>query len=83
MNHKVSPQMQIYLDPDQCRKFGVDYYGSGRKITVNAQMLMDSNPNGYDAQHQRMLKPTIEVDGDLVLSQADLPGWFNIVAEIK
>ena len=80
--HKVSKGMEIYLDRTQCDKFGVNYYGEGRTITLCAKMILESKGgDGYDEAHKRMLQPSVEAGSDLVLKQTDIPGWFPIVAE--
>ena len=66
---------RVYVDVDQCRKFGVDYYKKGDVLVVAASTLLKSGGFSYDKEHQDILKPlgsrTIEA-----VNQGY--GWFKI-----
>ena len=69
---------EVYVDRDQCQSFGVEYFSTS-SFYMTADVLLDSKGgDGYDTNHQHLLKP-LGTDY-IVLSRqhGEKPGWFKI-----
>ena len=69
---------EVYLDRNQCRDFGVEYF-SKSSFYLTADVLLNSKGgDGYDTTHHKLLQP-LGIDY-IVLSRqhGEKPGWFKI-----
>jgi hypothetical protein len=68
---------QIYFDRTQCRTFGISYFHEG-KISLPADIILQSKMHGYDEEHQGFLK---SIGRDVVYlnkQSTDAPGWYTV-----
>ncbi len=75
---ETSPE--IYLDRHQCNSFRASYWHDS-KLSVRADILLESKWSGYDDYHRKLLKP---LGSKLIVIRResnDSPGWFKIVLE--
>jgi len=66
---------QIYLDRDQCSRFGVEYFGAD-SISLRADVILGSKD--YDKQHQDYLGSFGVKVIHLTKTKSDSPGWYSI-----
>ena len=68
---------QVYFDRTQCRTFGISYFHEG-KISLPADIILQSKMHGYDEEHQEFLK---SIGRDVVYlnkQSTDAPGWYTV-----
>jgi hypothetical protein len=68
---------QIYFDRTQCRTFGMPYFQEG-KISLPADIILESKMHGYDKEHQEFLKPMGRAVVYLSKQSTDAPGWYTV-----
>ena len=69
---------EVYIDQDQCNKFGLKYYMANSN-TICADVLLDSKGgDGYDDIHKSILEPLGTSYLFLTRQADDRPGWFKI-----
>mgnify|MGYP001250351941 CR=1 FL=1 len=69
---------EVYLDRDQCRGFGVEYFSKSNFYLTADVLLNSKDGDGYDTTHHNLLQP-LGIDY-IVLSRqhGEKPGWFKI-----
>jgi len=73
----------VYLDRDQCESFGAEYF-SKCNFYISADVLLGSkNGDGYDKNHQEILKPLGIDYVYLTRENGAKPGWFKISDIVK
>jgi hypothetical protein len=64
---------EIYLDRDQCERFGVTYGEDGETLACAASAILGSKD--YDKAHKDLLRP---LGGATVVAEQFSFGWFRI-----
>lgn len=71
----------VYLDRDQCQKFGCPYFEAG-STAIAADAILTSKPQGYDVEMNAALKDADEDTLVLARDEEDAPGWYAITKVI-
>ena len=73
----------VYLDRDQCSSFGAEYFLKCN-FYISADVLLGSkNGDGYDKDHQEILKPLGINYVYLTREKGYRPGWYKISDIVK
>jgi hypothetical protein len=66
----------VYMDRDQCARFGTDYHDAEARCAIAASTLLASRE--YDDAHHDVLGPLGSATVLLERRPDQMPGWFTI-----